>query len=386
MSTRRELLFELFRRLAERQIPCCVQRNYANLFDDPASDVDLLTLPARVNDVIACCEAAAKTTGQQLVQRTRFVNHSLVLWNGGKGFLRIDVDTEKRWRRFHLLTAAQILQQRRWLGQNNKTDGRAGGPLPAAGSQAKDGAHGVAGPAGESNFCIPDPRHEAVILLTQALWQEELSERYAARLRQFDQQVADKDSLAAVFGEAFGLRENLLANLADAALPERLRRAVRRSVCLQPARALRSLGYLLGDALRLLARLKSPPGISVRTTGVSDAGVNELRARLAILFPMKKAFQSNGPVAKSAIRKTLFKGGLLIEAQTEAEKSTKLDHGSWFEPSRSFAVIQEPDGAARVLHVGTGIIHSLPATARPEEVASGIADFICRVLARQLDK
>jgi hypothetical protein len=97
MSTRRELLLELFRRLGERQIPCCVLRNYANLFDDPASDVDLLTLPARVNDVIACCEAAAETSGQQFVQRARFVNHPLVFWNGGDGFLRIDVDTENRW-------------------------------------------------------------------------------------------------------------------------------------------------------------------------------------------------------------------------------------------------------------------------------------------------
>ena len=81
MSTRRELLTHLFRLLDERQIPWCVLRNYNSLFDDSSSDVDLLTEPARTAAVIACCLEAAKLAGQSLVQRTRFVNHSLVFWN-----------------------------------------------------------------------------------------------------------------------------------------------------------------------------------------------------------------------------------------------------------------------------------------------------------------
>ena len=107
MNPRRALLTEIFRRFEEPKLPVCVLRNYANLFDGPASDVDLLTLPDRVTEVLACCEAAAQATNQRLVQRTRFVNHSLVFWDGGESWLRIDVDTEVRWRRFHLLTVGQ---------------------------------------------------------------------------------------------------------------------------------------------------------------------------------------------------------------------------------------------------------------------------------------
>ncbi len=345
MSTRRALLTDLFRRLDERQLPWCVLRNYTDLLDDATSDVDLLTRPDRVMELLACCEAAARATGQQLVQRTRFVNHSLVFWDGREGFLRIDVDTEKRWRRFHLLTAAQILQRRRR----------------------------------REPFYIPDPAHEAVILLTQALWQNQLSGRYCARLRELDQAVPDKDSLAAVFGEAFGLRENLLAQLGDVALPERLKRAVRRSACRQPARAARSLGYVFADAARLLARLKSPPGIAVRAFGVDETNLDQLRSRLAILFPLQKGTGGHGSSTQTALRRTLFKGGLSVESWPATVQPARLMRDGWRAPGRSFAALREPEGCLHLLHIGTGFMRS------SHGFAGEFADFIGSTLARQLE-
>ncbi len=345
MNTRRAMLTELFRRLDERQIPVCVLRNYGNLLDDPTSDVDLLTLPGRVTEVLACCEAAAQATGQQLMQRTRFVNHSLVFWDGSRGWLRIDVDTEQRWRRFHLLTAAQILERRRR----------------------------------HEPFCIPDPCHEAVILLTQALWQNQLSERYLARLGELDRQITDKNSLGAVCGAAFGRRENLLAQLGDPTLPERLQRAVRRSACLQPARAARSLGYLLADAVRLVARLKSPPGVSLRTIGLGAADIQELRVRLAILFPLQKGLASDGPAPKFAGGKTLFKGGLAIESWPATARPARVIRQRWLAPGRSFAALREPEGQCHLMHIGTGTMQSSP------DFAGAFTQFIGSTLAQQLE-
>ena len=344
MSARRELLTHLFRLLEERHLPYCVLRNYHNLFTDPSSDVDLLTEPGCATAVIGCCLEAGVLAGHSLVQRTRFVNHSLVLWNGADDFTRLDIDTEKRWRRCHLLTARQILQQRQRF----------------------------------TSFYIPDPRHEVVILLTQALWQKQLSERYTARLRELDQQIPDKASLVAVLGEAFGRRENLLLQLADPTLPARLRGAVRHSVRRQPARAARSLGYLVADALRLLARLKSPPGIVVRTVAVGDADEKALRSKLAVLFPASKAAHSQGPSTRAVIRKTLFKGGLLIESFPVADKPARVFRDGWRSPERSFAATREPDGTAHFLHIGTGSMRS------SQDFAGGGADFIGTTLARQL--
>jgi thymidylate kinase len=339
------LLEELFRLLDERQIPCCVLRNFDNLFDETASDVDLLALPERVNDVIGCCQAAATATRHRLVQQTRFVNHSLVFWNGADGFVRIDVDTEKRWQRCHLLTAPQILKQRR--------------------------RHLI--------FDVPDPHHECVILLTQAMWQGKLSERYAARLRQLDQEITNKASLADTFAEAFGLRENLLASLNDPGLPIRLKRAVRRSVLLQPARATRSLRYVFDDLARLLVRLKTPPGISLRSIGASDADLNALRSRLAILFPLKKGSGGVGPVVKSALRKTLFKGGLAVESWPVPTCPAPVIRRRWAKLDRSFAVLCEPEGETHFMHIGSGAMRSAP------DFAGSLANFICTSLAQKFD-
>lgn len=344
MSTRRELLEEFFRRLDARQIAVCVQRNYARLGDETDSDVDLLVPPKRLREVVDCCLAAAAATRHRLVQRTRFVNHSLVFWNGAEGFVRIDLDTEKRWRRFHLLTAEQILQHRRRY----------------------------------TVFDVPDPRHECVILLTQALWQSQLSPRYTARLQELATEIGDKPSRVRVFEEAFGLGEDLLEQLADPELLPRLRRAVRRSVLRQPTRALRSLRYVFSDLVRLFVRLNSPPGISLRCIGVNDPEQHALRSRLAVLFPLKKGFGSAGPTPKSSLRSALFKGGLAIESWPELARPASVTRKHWVAPSRGFVVLRDPDGGAHFMHVGSGAMRS------SSDIPTSLADFICTALADEL--
>ncbi len=344
MSTRRELLTRLFQLLEDRRAPWCVLRNYENLFEESTSDVDLITLPDRAEDVIACCREAAAGCGYRLVQRARFVNHSLVFWNGADRFVRIDVDTEKRWRRFHLLKASQIIEARRR----------------------------------RENFFVPDAAHEAVIVLTQALWQGKLSGRYAKRLIELRSELGNSDQLRAVFGEAFGLRENLLATIEDPGLPDRLARSVRNSVFFNPSKLFHSLRYLLKDSLRLLSRRKSPPGALLRFIGGSENTARDLIEKLAILFPVKKSLVSNGPTDTGALSKALFTGGLVVECLPAAGKPAPMLR-RWPHRERSFAAISGTAGDTQFIHAGSGLMQSGDSV-RPLTV------FICEMLAREYER
>lgn len=345
MSTRRDLLTHLFRLLDERQIPWCVLRNYHSLFDDSSSDVDLLTEPARVAAVIECCIEAAKLADQSLVQRTRFVNHSLVFWNRAECFTRIDIDTEKRWRRFHLIAAAQVLNSR---VRFSNTDG--------------------------TSFFVPDIKHEAVGILTQAMWQGKLSDRYARRLLDIRSQTVDQKQLCVVFQQAFGVRENLLARVDDPGLVDHLRQAARRDCFLRPHKIGLSIRYNLKDITRFLSRKQSPPGLHVKLVGMPpDTGTN-LAKRLAILFPLKKNLIVDGPASPASRRHTLFRGGMVVESFPAADRPASLLDGGWPQPDRGFAVVRN-DARTHLIHVGTGFMSSA-------QTVDEIANFICNMLAR----
>ena len=345
MSTRRELLTHLFRLLDERQIPWCVLRNYNSLFDDSSSDVDLLTEPARTAAVIACCLEAAKLAGQSLVQRTRFVNHSLVFWNRAECFTRIDIDTEKRWRRFHLLTAAQVLNSRKRLSNPDGT-----------------------------SFFVPDIRHEAVVILTQAMWQGILSDRYAQRLLDIRSQTNDYEQLCDVFRQAFGVRGNLLARVDDPDLVNYLQRAARRDCFLRPHKIGHSIRYIFKDITRFLSRKRALPGLLVKLIGMpADTGRN-LAKRLAILFPLKKNLIVDGRASPASRRHTLFRGGMVVESFPKADKPAPLLGGGWPQPDRGFAVVRN-NTHTHLIHVGTGFMSSA-------QTVDEMANFICNTLAR----
>lgn len=343
MSNRRALLEELFRRLNAQSLPYCVLRNYERLFDDSSSDVDLLTLPATADAVIECCRQAGEPLGWTLVQRTRFVNHSLVFWDGGRGFVRIDIDTEKRWKRFHLLTAAQVLATRR--------------PREC--------------------FFVPGPAEEVVVILTQALWQGKVTERYAARLAALRLEVdAAGEAARMVFWLAFGPGARWPDPAAEPDWRERLEARIRRNVFTQPARLWHSLRYVAKDAVRLKFRRQSPPGLFVRGLGVSAEFAESLKAELSILFPLKKSRVQTRRMANEERRQTLFKGGLAIELLPESLKPAAALAGDWQRPDRSFAVISQPAGGFLFAHAGTGF------TATGQNAAE-FTRFICEVLAHR---
>src|SRR5690349_11119779 len=100
MRARAEFLGILFEVLERESLPYCILRNYERIYDDGASDVDLIVEEAQVEQLQECLSEAARRSGHFLVHRARYVNHSFVYGRQNGRFLRVDVETEVRWRFF----------------------------------------------------------------------------------------------------------------------------------------------------------------------------------------------------------------------------------------------------------------------------------------------
>ena len=170
MNPRKEFLLTLFRLLEQKAVPYCVLRNYANIYEDNSSDIDLGVEPEQVLRLKDCLAEAARASNHHFVLRTQYINYSYVYWHPKGGFLRIDIETEVRWRIFPILTAKSIVGLRR-----------------------KEGA-----------LYVPHPRHESVILWVSAIWRGHLSERYRSQLTRLYQQLADAKELQRTFNASFG--------------------------------------------------------------------------------------------------------------------------------------------------------------------------------------
>src|SRR6266699_156942 len=110
MNAREEFLSALFRVLEEKGVLYCVLRNYDNIYDDPATDLDLVVAPEAVRRLQESLAEAAAAANYRLVLRTRYVNYSDVYWHAEGVFIRVDYDTEVRWRVFPVLNAKPVLQ------------------------------------------------------------------------------------------------------------------------------------------------------------------------------------------------------------------------------------------------------------------------------------
>ena len=181
MNPRGEFLSALFRILEEHSVPYCVQRNYENIYAESDSDIDLAVEPEHVASLNECLAKAAVTANYRLIQSARYVNYSHVFSPPAgashstpdprhSGLLRVDVETEIRWRCFPILSAKAIIGLRRRL----------------------------------EAFYIPHPRHESIILLAAAIWRSYLSDRYREQLARLYPQVPNPEELRRTFRSAFG--------------------------------------------------------------------------------------------------------------------------------------------------------------------------------------
>jgi hypothetical protein len=308
-----------------------------------------------------------------LVHRARYVNHSWVFWSGQGDFLRVDFETELRWRIFPVLPARTILESRQRRG----------------------------------NFFVPHPAHESAVLFAQAVWVGELSGRYRSKLARLYEACADKDELRGIYREAFGgagrelaeFHAQVLERPFDAAFCARLKRSLAWKWIARPGEWVQLAANALDDAGRGWQRLRQPPGISllyVSTVG-HDERLNGTLRRMEFLFPAQKCVVLKSPDwrqrpgLKTAWKrlKTLFKGGMFVEfsrsaADAELPEAMTADEVGLY-VARRFVCAEDSRGRCRLSHPHSGCQAATRegSEAGETEFTALLIGFIATVLERE---
>ena len=165
-----------------------------------SSDVDIAVEPEHLDAFKQCLDAAAAASDCALIHQARYTNYSFVYRHPEGEFVRVDVETEVRWRIFPVLSASSIIRSRRKCGA----------------------------------FYIPHPRHESVILFVASVWRECVKERYRERLAALTAEFKDAEEVARTFRSCFGHAGPILQSAQQAiplvALPQTVWPRVKRSI------------------------------------------------------------------------------------------------------------------------------------------------------------
>jgi thymidylate kinase len=374
-DSRKSFLTTLFLSLERSGIRYCVLRNYNAIYEDDSSDVDMIVEPADVARTRECLVEAAAQTHYKLVHRARYVNYSDVLWHDEGGFLRVDIETEVRWRIFTALSANAVINLRRR----------------------------------HREFYVPHPRHESVILFVAAIWRRHISERYRQQLGHLFSQIKKPAELERTFHAAFGSVGVELARYQASGmgteLPDSVWSRARRSMWRNSLRSAPNrramLRYLAMDITRLEERLRFPAGISLLCVSTGEPGVllQELLRRMEFLYPAQKsarlAFQvpaGNPGVARLTLRlqfervRTLFKGGVFLRyysLQDRADVRRVVAFHAWtIYPSRVFICEETQAGETCLAHSKSGFMQTSAPGESTDLAAGRLVQFVCGVMER----
>jgi hypothetical protein len=374
MNPRKEFLLALFRILDRKPVPYCVLRNYANIYENTLTDVDIAVEPEQVLRFKECLAEAAAASNHHLVLRARYTNYSYVYWHPKGRFIRIDVETEVRWHVFPILTAKAVVGLRR-----------------------REGA-----------FYIPHPRHESAVLWVASIWRDSLSDRYREQLARLYAQAANPREFPRTFNASFGaIGEELAAcqsNITSQTLDRRFWKLAKRSIVRNAfrdrpwRRAL--LGYLVWDVKRLWERLWHPRGISILYASAAqpDRDLLDLFQQIQFLYPVQKTDLHSfalSPVEGKSFKRlgfrlrarrlfVLFKGGLFMRFYRLSRDSdipkVLQTHTRYLFPSCTFIWTEDSQFHTCLGHVGTGFMAEpspLAGTPVPNErVVRFIADIL----------
>lgn len=376
MRARAEFLGILFEVLERESLPYCILRNYERIYDDGASDVDLIVEEAQVEQLQKCLSEAARRSGHFLVHQARYVNHSFVYGRQNGRFLRVDVETEVRWRFFPVLSAKAVLGLRRK----------------------------------HQEFYVPHPRHEAVILFVAAIWRGTLSERYSRRLGElYGRQVeaGELDELVRTLECAFGAAGKELSGAMKAiatgeAIAPRFG-ALRRSLIINAfgnrPNFRQFSGFLAADFWRLIHRLDQPPGISLLFVSSTPRPENPDRLfdKIEFLYPIRKSARSIVVVPAGSGRRarveagetinrwwTLFKGGLFLRfyqvARDEDIQDVIAAHRYWIYPERAFVCSHDSAGRMWIRHAQSEAVTRSHSVSQPLSPHDHLIQFIAERL------
>ncbi len=372
INPRRAFLESFFRIMEERAVPYCVLRNYEQIYENNGSDVDLAMEPEHLLAAKDCLGLAAAETGHHFVLRARYVNYSYVYWHPEGEFLRIDLETEIRWRQLPVLTARSVVGLRRKFGA----------------------------------FYIPHPRHETAIILVAAIWRVNISERYRNQLAALFAQHCNLEELRRTFRCAFGSKGDALANFTSQALTQEagpalwhsVRRALWWNALVSPPKRWEFLGYLAGDSRRLFERLLHPPGISllIASNTADTPELDTFFRKIRMLYPTEKVTTylfhpaPQGRLGRLGIKLRLqrlysiFKGGLFMrryQVSSERDVATVLKSLSrYLYPTRTFACAEVTGQDTWLSHVETGFTVRLVPRMDQQFPHDDIIQFISAVL------
>jgi len=379
IPTRQEFLTTFFVSLEANGVRYCLMRNYDDLYADVATDVDILLSSYSLERFERCLHEAAAQSGFHFVHSARYVNYSRVFWHPRAGFIRIDFETDVRWRLFTVLNARELLDRRRR----------------------------------HQEFFIPHPADESAILFVAAIWRGWISERYRRQLAALQLACPEATDLRRTLVRAFGAAGDELADFqaqaATGTFDEALVKRVRRSLLFQAHRHGWRLVALvrntISDFIRLEQRLRRPAGVSFLfvSSHARPQNFDALLEHLNFLFPVKKCVLQSFDLtvqtpsqARWGLRlrwlrfRTLFKGGLFLRAyrlKVDADLPHVLrSHAHYLYPSRTFVCAEDSAGRLYFAHVSTGFMTtSTPGSADGPDFSERFIKFTSDILKRTSD-
>ena len=340
LNDRETLLRAVFTGLEREQLLYCVSRNTAAVFEEGSSDVDLLIQPRDLEQAFVASRDGAVAAGFLLISRTRFANLSLVFWKPGGFFMRIDFETEIRWRIWPLLGASTML----------KDCARVGDVLCA--SEAV----------------------EVAILVAKALWSGKMTDRYRKRLECL---TANGTTLNGplplpLVGKAIGGRIGAL------------RRTVIGMALASPQAWPALLRNLFHDLGRAIGRVLHPPGVYLAAHVSEALPRQELEERMEMAFPPAKAVWGNDDSGLKDTAKALFRGGLVVQEMIHDQplafhKARSRNPGIWMaKNSHRFQLMAAPGCGCFLGHPATGRMWPIDAKGKALDLADGIAQAMAR--------
>ena len=310
---RAEFLRALIRKLDAAGVAWCCLRNHHEIFEDTRSDVDLMVLPEDIPLFETFLEEACAETGTHLTQEASYLNFSRTYLTPSGQWVRIDYESEIRWRIFPVLQARRVLLRR----------------------VQRDGVW------------VASPADEAVVLWIAALFRKFLSDRYRTRLRNLEDEMQASFFVASeVYREAFGswgatLLRNQKGWLDQADLRPLwgdIKSSLVLRVALRPAWTHCLLFYLRYDLARFIQRWLNPSGLFLFVESPEWNSVDsiELLWRLDRVFPVAKSFFLPAGTGRLSWRqrlkmaRTLFKGGLVLFSLRPGQSARFARHSRGF--------------------------------------------------------
>lgn len=343
ISNRPQFLSALFAEFDAGEIAYCISRNAGETFANTGSDVDLVVSPSDLKSTERVCRDIAAANGYRLAMRTRFTNLCLLFWSPNADFVRIDIEPGVRWKLFPVVTASELLADRKH----------------------------------EGSLFVPSALGEALVLSAKVAWMGKLSERYGKRLEVLSEETGD-------FLHADEDARKIIGFAQDSD-SDGLRRWLVMRTLARPSRWPGLAAALMDDFKRVLSRILRPPGVHVCFHGTQALDWDVLSRHLQMGFPVQKASVFDHKPALKRAFCSLFRGGLVLEQKLARESVSAPRPGgpAWrmAAAGNRISIFRPGNGKLYLAHEASGLMAEHEDL--PGQVELRVADFIGEAMAQK---